>query len=280
VTNPVASDEPVLRSSLLPGLLGALRRNVERRQGDVALFELGTTFAHPADAAVPREERGGSHGGELVKLPSEDERVALLLGRPGDDALGAVAAWRALREALRVADVRLDGPGTRPVPHGVHPTRYATLVDARSGTVLGVVGEVDPVVAARAVPGLDPARRLGWLDLSLGVLADPALVARRSEVAVVPSRFPTSDVDLALVVAEGIGVHELKAVLREAAGGLCESVACFDAYRGAGVPAGSRSLAMRVRLGAEDRTLSEAQLSEVRGAMIVAATERLGAALR
>ena len=66
-----------------------------------------------------------------------------------------------------------------------------------------------------------------------------------------PSRFPTSDVDLALVVDEAIGVHEVKAVLRDAAGELCESVACFDAYRGAGVPPGSRSLALRVRLGAD-----------------------------
>jgi len=280
VTNPVAQDEPVLRSSLLPGLLGALRHNVERRQGDVALFEVGTTFAHVAVAASPRLERGGDHGRELVKLPSEDERVALLLGRPGDDARSAVASWRALREALRLDDVRLEAGRDAAAPHGVHPTRFATIVDAASGAVLGVLGEVDPVVAVRAVPGLDPGRRLGWLDLSLGALADPRLARRRSEVAVVPSRFPTSDVDLALVVDTSVGVHEVKAVLRDAAGELCESVACFDAYRGPGVPEGSRSLALRVRLGAGDRTLSEAQLSATRAAMIDAAVARLGATLR
>ncbi|HEV3212666.1 MAG TPA: phenylalanine--tRNA ligase subunit beta [Acidimicrobiales bacterium] len=279
VTNPVAQDEPVLRSSLLPGLLGALRRNVERRQGDVALFEVGTTFAHHAVAPVPRLERGGSHGTELVKVPSEDERVALLLARPGDGAHTAVVSWRALREALRLADVRLD-VGRGAPPHGVHPTRFATLVDAASTAVVGVVGEVDPSVAARAVPGLDPARRLGWLDVSLGVLVDPELTRRLSEVAVVPSRFPTSDVDLALVVDESIGVHEVKAVLRAAAGELCESVACFDAYRGAGIPDGAKSLALRVRLGAPDRTLSEAALGEARAAMIDAAATRLRATLR
>ncbi|HEV3329197.1 MAG TPA: phenylalanine--tRNA ligase subunit beta [Acidimicrobiales bacterium] len=280
VTNPVAADEPVLRSGLLPGLLGALRRNVERRQGDVALFEVGTTFAHPAVAGEPRVERGGEHGQELVKLPSEDERVALLLARPGDDAATAVAAWASIKAALRLLDVRLDADRDGPVPHGVHPTRRATLVDAQSGVVLGVLGEVDPVVAARAVPGLDPGRRLGWLDLSLGAIADPAAAPRRSEVAVVPSRFPTSDVDLALVLDEAVGVFEVKAVLRDAAGELCESVACFDAYRGSGVAEGSRSLALRVRLGASDRTLSEAELTATRAAMIDAATTRLGATLR
>jgi phenylalanyl-tRNA synthetase beta chain len=279
VTNPVAADEPVLRSGLLPGLLGALRRNVERRQGDVALFEVGNTFTHPAVASELRLERGGEHGGELVKLPSEDERVALLLARPGDDAAAAVAAWGSISAALRLRDVRLDVDRDGPVPHGLHATRCARIVDAQSGMLLGVLGEVDPVVAARAVPGLEQGRRLGWLDLSLEAIADPLAAVRRSEVAVVPSRFPTSDVDLALVLDEAVGVHQVKSVLRDAAGELCESIACFDAYRGAGVPEGSRSLGLRVRLGAEDRTLSEAELTAVRAAMIDAAAE-LGARLR
>ena len=72
----------------------------------------------------------------------------------------------------------------------------------------------------------------------------------------------------------------MKRVLREAAGRVCESMPCFDAYRGPGVPDGARSLALRVRLGAADRTLSEAELSEVRAAMIGAATTSLSATLR
>jgi phenylalanyl-tRNA synthetase beta chain len=82
------------------------------------------------------------------------------------------------------------------------------------------------------------------------------------------------------VVDETVTVHEVKTVLRDAAGALCESIVCFDAYRGSGVPEGSRSLALRVRLGAEDRTLSEAALTAARAAMIDAASARLGATLR
>ena len=280
VTNPVHAGEHVMRSSLLPGLLDALARNAARRQGDVALFEVGTVFTHPAAADSVRLERGGGGGGDLVKLPSEDERVCLLLGRPGDDAAAAVAAWRALAVALRLRDVRIEPDERAAAPHGLHPTRWAALRDARSQVAVGVVGEVDPDVVARAVPALERGRRLGWLDVSLDALADPTAVARLDEVARVPSRFPTADVDLALVVAETVRVHALKDVLCEAAGELCESVACFDAYRGEGVPPGARSLAMRVRLVADDRTLSEAELHQVRQRMIDAAAERLGAALR
>jgi phenylalanyl-tRNA synthetase beta chain len=279
LTNPVAADAPFLRSSLMPGLLGAVRHNVERRQGDVALFEIGVVFTHPSMAPSARVERGGPGGGELVKLPSEDERVALLLARPHDDAGSAVAAWRAVATTLRLAHTRLDPVGFS-TPLGLHPTRCAAIVDQSTGAVLGHVGEVDPDVAARAIPGLDGGRRLGWLDFDLGVLADREAVPRASEIATMPSRFPTSDVDLAFVLVESVHVEELKAVLRDAAGELCESVECFDAYRGPGVPAGSRSLAMRVRLGAPDRTLSEEALASTRARMIDAATQTLSATLR
>ena len=145
--------------------------------------------------------------------------MALLCGRPGDDAAVAVAAWRAVATSLRLAHVRLEPLGTEAAPHGVHPGRCARLVDAATRAVIGWVGEVDPAVAARAVPGLDADRRLGWLDLSLGVLCDPDAVRRASDVASVPSRYPTSDVDLALVVDSSVHVEDLKDVLRDAAGG-------------------------------------------------------------
>jgi phenylalanyl-tRNA synthetase beta chain len=279
LTNPVAADAPFLRSSLMPGLLGAVRRNAERRQGDLALFEIGVVFTHPSAAPTARVERGGAGGGDLVKLPSEDERVSLLLARPHDDARSAVAAWRALATALRLSHTRLD-PISGTTPLGLHPTRCAAIVDASTGAVLGHLGEVDPDLAARAMPGLDEGRRLGWVDVSMGVLADCDAVLRESDVASVPSRYPTSDVDLAFVLDESVHVEELKAVLCDAAGELCESVECFDAYRGPGVPPGSRSLAMRVRLCAPDRTLSEEALASTRVAMIDAATGSLSATLR
>jgi phenylalanyl-tRNA synthetase beta chain len=276
----MSAGEPVLRSSLLPELLAALRHNVERRQGDVALFETGSVFTHPSHADTARLERGGAGGGELLKVPSEEERVALVLGRVGDDAASAVAAWNALAAALRLDHVRLERPEGAGVPLGVHATRFAVLVDARTRCELGVLGEVDPAVVARAVPSLAEGRRLGWLDCSLTRLTDPGCARRASDAAREVSRYPSSDLDLALVVDESINVDDVKAVLCEAAGELCESIACFDAYRGPGVPEGRRSLALRIRLCAPDRTLSEELLAATRGRVIAEAESRLGATLR
>jgi phenylalanyl-tRNA synthetase beta chain len=280
VANPMSLEEPVLRSSLLPGLLRALRHNVERRQGDVALFEVGAVFSHPAHADVARLERGGVGGTELLKVPSEDERVSVVLGRIDDDARSAVATWNVLAAALRLDNVRLERRERDTVPFGVHATRFALLVDNLSGSVLGVVGEVDPGLVAGAVPSLADGRRVGWLDCSMASLLDPACATRRGDAAHEPSRYPSSDVDLALVVAESVNLDDVKRVLRDAAGELCESIACFDAYRGPGVPEGHRSLAVRIRLCAPDRTLSEEALATTRGTMIDAAVARLSATLR
>jgi phenylalanyl-tRNA synthetase beta chain len=251
---------------------------VERRQGDIAVFEVGVVFTHPAHATTPRLERGT--GGDLLKVPSEDERIGLLLSRPGDDATTALAAWRAIATAMRLASVALSTSWSTSVPLGFHGSRCAAIVDEATGAVVGAVGEVDPDVVSRAVPGLAEGRRVGWLDLSLSTLADTDAVRRLSDVAHLPSRFPSSDVDLALVVPDDVSVADVRRTLRDAAGELCESVACFDAYRGTGVPEGARSLAMRVRLCASDRTLSDAELAAVRAAMIDAAGSRLGARLR
>ena len=94
------------------------------------------------------------------------------------------------------------------------------------------------------------------------------------------SRFPSSDVDLAFVVADSVPAAQVEATLRRAAGGLCESVVLFDVYRGAGLSQGSRSLAYRVRFCALDRTLTDAEVAELRARCIEAVESEFQATLR
>ena len=93
------------------------------------------------------------------------------------------------------------------------------------------------------------------------------------------SRFPSSDLDLAFVTPDAVGVEALLDAVSAGAGELLEDIRLFDVYRGPGVDAGSRSLAVRCRLVSEERTLGDAELASVRQAMIEAATA-LGAVLR
>ena len=254
LTNPMVAEESALRGGLLPGLLGVARHNASHRRPWLRLFEVGDVFGPPVTAED--------------ELPDEREQVGLLLAAQGDDAAEAMRAWRTIADALRLDEVTVRPSSAA----GLHPAR-AAAVEA-GGVVLGHLGEVDPdVTAAFALPH----QRVGWLELDLVRLA---AAPRRSPVARPVSRFPSSDVDLAFVVADEVVAGDVEATLAEAAGELCESIELFDVYRGAGVPEGSRSLAYRVRFCALDRTLTDAEVAERRAACIAAVEAAHGASLR
>jgi len=94
------------------------------------------------------------------------------------------------------------------------------------------------------------------------------------------SRYPSSDVDLAFVVDDRVPAAEVERTLVAAAGELLEWARLFDVYRGAGVPAGARSLAYRLRFSALDHTLTDAEIAAVRQRAIDAVTAAFGATLR
>ena len=275
VTNPLTSEESVLRASMLTGLVRAWGRNLERGIGNVVLSEVGMVFTHPDATPTPHLTRGGVGGSLTLALPAEHERLTVVLGREHDDARTAVALWTALAELLGLTDVVLRA--LRDTPAGLHPTRCAGLVDRRSGATLGVVGEIDAdlVLALTTAPG---HRRLGVVDLDLDALADGTSATRRSAVALVPSRYPSAVIDLAFATPDTVHAQDLAHALL---GGseLVESVELFDVYRGAPLELGTRSLAYNVRFSATDRTLGEGEVATARERLIDVASS-LEATLR
>ncbi|HUX03865.1 MAG TPA: phenylalanine--tRNA ligase subunit beta [Acidimicrobiales bacterium] len=275
VTNPLASDESVLRASMLVGLVRAWGRNLERGTGEVMLGEFGTVFMHPDVAVSPRATRGGAGGTTMLSLPNENERLTVILGRDGDDARTAVALWQLLAHRIGLDDVVVRS--VEVAPSGLHPTRSAALVDRSSGAVLGYVGEIDSQLVGALVPSV-PERRVGVVDIDLDVLADPLRTSRRPVQAVIPSRYPSASIDLAFVVPDDVHAGDLAHELAGASP-LVESIELFDVYRAAGLAASTRSLAYGVRLGAHDHTLSDEEIAVARRALIERAGS-LGASLR
>jgi phenylalanyl-tRNA synthetase beta chain len=251
IANPLVAEESVLRTSLLPGLLKAVRHNVSHRNDGIALFEVGHVFKRPADPDA--------------ELPDERETFAVIIA--GADATAAVEAWRTVCDGLSVpgADV-----ANAEMP-GLHPTRSG--VTRIEGEAVGAVGEVDPeVLAAYDIPG-----RVAWLEVDL----DRFLAHPHGEPSYVPvSRFPSSDIDLAFEVAEGTSATDVAKAIEQAAGDLLGWVRLFDTYRGVGVRDGHRSLTFRIRLQARDRTLTDGEVGDVRQAIIDAVGSRFPAHLR
>jgi phenylalanyl-tRNA synthetase beta chain len=151
--------------------------------------------------------------------------------------------------------------------------------------VIGSVGEIDPDVAAtfgltRTSGSTAEPRRIGWLEVDLGLLFDEVRVPRRHVVASAVSRFPSSDIDLAFVVDDRYATDVVADTVRTSAGDLLESVRLFDVYRGAGIAEGARSLAYRLRFCSPVRTLTDEEVGELRARCIEAVEREFGATLR
>jgi phenylalanyl-tRNA synthetase beta chain len=251
ITNPLVAEQSVLRTSLLPGLVGAVAYNWSHRNQGVRLFEIGHTFQRPSAPDAP--------------LPEEREVLAVVLA--GEEAPAAVHLWRFVAEALGVDGIEV---ANAEVP-GLHPTRSARL--SHLGGPLGAVGEVDPGV----LEGYGIGERVAYLEVDLTSLLDLPHGERPARAF---SLFPSSDIDLAFEVDDDVPATAVQDVIRAAAGELLWAVSLFDVYRGSGVADGRRSLAFTLRLQAPDRTLTDAEVADLRSQVIAAVESGLPATLR
>jgi phenylalanyl-tRNA synthetase beta chain len=247
ITNPLVTEESVLRTSLRPGLLKAIAYNESHRRFGARLFEIGRVYP-PSDG----------------ELPAEYEALTVVLA--GEEAPAAMAVWRELAAVLG-RGARIDQ--TR-VPAGLHATRSATLQAGKEP--LGTVGEVDPSV----LDLFEVSERVAILELDL----DQYLIREPKPAQWKPiSRQPSSDLDLAFVLSDEVPAERLDKTIRQGAGNLLVELELFDTYRGDGVADGERSLAYRLRLQAADRNLTDSDIADVRRRVEAAAT-KLGAELR
>ncbi len=283
LVNPISAAESSLRTTLLPGLLAALRRNVSRGLADVALFEEGPVFlAGPPGAAAPAELSPGRPPAATLAaldaaLPRQPRRVAAVLAGEREPAgwwgPGRPARWADAVAAARlvVTTAGLEPAVTAAPTQPWHPGRGARVWAA--GSPVGYAGELHPRVVARlSLPAGTCAMEL---DLDRLIAATPEMVP-----APQVSTYPMATFDVALVVAAAVPAAEVETALREGAGPLLESLRLFDVYTGPQVGQGRRSLAYALRLRAPDRTLTAEDVAAVRAAAVAAAARATGASLR
>ena len=247
ITNPLVVEESVLRTSLRPGLLQAIAYNESHRATGVKLFEIGHVYP-PGSGELP------------------DEYEALCVVLAGEEAPAAMAVWREIATVLGVG-ARIDQDR---VPAGLHATRSATLQAGKHPT--GAIGEVDPAVLGR----FEVSERVAIVELNLDeVLGREPKPARWKPV----SKYPSSDLDLAFTLSDDVAAEKLEKAIRQGAGKLFVGIELFDVFRGGSLGDDRRSLAYRLRLQADDRNLTDADIAEVRRSAVAAAT-KLGAELR
>jgi phenylalanyl-tRNA synthetase beta chain len=263
--NPINAELSVLRPSLLPNLLSAAVRNQNRDVRDVALFELGPRFF----GSRPGEQEVTAGG---IRVGRTHERHWAEPARPVDvfdvraDAVAVLTACRIKPDALRVVP---EGPGH------YHPGRRGRLMLGPQ-TVLAEFGELHPAIVRR----MELDGPVMGFEVFLERVPRPKPKASRARPPLRASPFPPVDRDFAFVVDEEIPAEALLAAVRAADKLLIREVSLFDVYTGPGLDDGKKSLAIAVRLQAQDHTLSEAEIEATAKKIVAAASKATGAVLR
>jgi phenylalanyl-tRNA synthetase beta chain len=295
LANPLSDDEPLMRTTLLAGLLRTLARNIGLGFGDVALYEFGRVFRPRPDAAptapILRVDRGPAvHELALLEaaLPDQPLRVATVLAGdielPGYWGEGRPAGWQdaieAARDVLRTSRLRFDIRADRHEPW--HPGRCAAIfvqTEAGHEWLAGHAGELHPrVISAFGLPARTVAMEL---DMSvIEAAADGVGPVQAPEL----STYPPAVQDVALVVPRVVPAADVERALAdgvaEAGDVLLESLHLFDVYTGDQAGEGRKSLAYTLRFRAPDRTLTAEEANAARDAAVAEAARRTGAVLR
>jgi phenylalanyl-tRNA synthetase beta chain len=265
VTNPLSAELSELRVSLMPGLVAALRFNLNREARAFHAFEMGKTFRMDGDAATEHTHLAAvSYGAYALSAIGEHSVAAGFFSIKGilETYLEAIGiSSRVAFKALESADAPF-----------LHPGRSAivTLDNAR----VGLIGELHPAEAMR----LDLNDPCAVYELDLSSLIAYGFSPRKTFQP--PPKYPAIRRDLALVLDRNFPADMVVKSIWECGASLLESVEVFDVYEGTAVAAGKKSVALACRYRAKDRTLTDEEVNRIHAVLVEQARMRLGAELR
>ena len=279
IANPMSEEFPLMRVHLVPGLIEVAARNISRGAKDFAIFEMGSIF-RSSQKLVPfispnLDKRPDQKLIDEIfaSVPPQGYHVSgLLVGKSENEDWQGKARAYTWQDAIAYAqDVlalcNLQWTVKRSDFAPWHPGRCAELVV--DGKAVAHAGELHPRIIAKY--GL-PERSVAFA-VALSALPDSQLV-RPTTVGTMPAAFQ----DVALIVEAGITAADVESALRAGAGDLLESITLFDRYDKLGD--GKISLAFSLVFRAPDRTLTGAEVAQMRESAVAAAAKATGAVLR
>ena len=259
LSNPISSEMSVMRSSLLPGLVSSAAANIARQQDRVRLFEIGKSF----------------HG--TLEAPDEVLRIAAVAS-----GTALPEQWGAASRAIDFFDIKADlvalfqlagdaaDVSFRPCEHAaLQPGQAAAVL--RGNNEIGIIGKLHPRVAK----SLELKRDAYVFEVdALQALASGA------PVALPVSRFPVIRRDLAVLVKDEVSGEQLVQAVASAVPELMRDVRIFDIYKGPGIEAGLKSVAISLILQETSRTLTDDDADAAQAAAVQKLRQTFGAELR
>jgi phenylalanyl-tRNA synthetase beta chain len=269
LANPIASDLSDMRPSLIPGLVTAAQKNVDRGFPDVALFEVGQVFKGDRP-----EDQFTAASGVRRALARPDG-----IGRHWSSKAGETDAFDAKADALAVlAAAGAPAQALQTVPGGppwFHPGRSGTI-QIGPQNVLGHFGELHP----RTLEALDVEGPLVAFEVVLERIPEPKAKATRAKPALELSPFQPVERDFAFVVDRAVKAADIVRAAQSADRKLVTNVSVFDVYEGQGIEPGKKSVAIAVTLQPRERTMTDEEIEAVAAKIVAEVTKRTGGTLR
>lgn len=250
--NPLGEDTSVMRSTLVPSVLGTVALNQNRNNETAMLYEVSSVFNNSS-----RKEGELPHEQPMLCIGAYGPKVDFYLIR--DIVLDMFARFGVDCEII---------PGAQPYHH---PGRAAKLMVGEK--CLASVAEVHPSV----MTAFDISKRTVIAEVDLELLG--ALRCKMGHVRALP-KFPAVTRDIALVMDEATTVGSVLSSIRKAGGSLLEKAEMFDIYRGTQLAEGKKSVAFSLVFRTAERTLSDDDVNPLMQKILKACEQNCGAVLR
>lgn len=240
LANPLIDEHSVMRTSLLPGLLETVARNINYRSLDLSLFEMRRVYHPTTTGEMPREPLYvvGAFSG-MRDREGWNRTVAPV------DFYDAKGVLENLFELLNIGQIKWSTDNNEPF---YHPGKSCTIFAGRER--IGSVGDIHPTVLENF--GIDKPVYCFELDFEKIVRQ-----SRLKKAIDVPSRFPDSTRDIAILAQDTVSAESIIDCAKSVKSQEIEQVEVFDVYQGKGIPEGFKSIAIRIRYRSYERTLTD-----------------------
>ncbi len=248
ILNPLSEDQAVMRTSLIPGMLETMRRNLSYQSRNLKLYETGKIFISEGNDRQPVEKE------MLAALWSGDRIDQQWHTKPVPcDFFDIKGAVEGVLEGLHVAPVRF----TRLEPEQCTYLRYGVAAKIMAaGNEVGLVGQVHPKVCCvyelkqdAFIFELDLARLLPHIPETIQFTALP--------------KYPPTARDTTLILDEAIEAAEMLSLVDQMDESLVEEVRLFDVFQGAPITAGRKSVSLRIVYRSGEKTLEDEEVNRL-----------------
>lgn len=266
ILNPLTEDQSVMRRSLLPGLLENVRRNINRQNGDVRLFEVGKVFVPKAPGQQPYEE---TRLGVVLSGRRHGQAPPLYFEQDATDFTDVKGVVLSLLKELRFDQVEFVAESSK--------TPYVDSAQAMHLVVKGeIVGQLGRF-SKECLKNFAIKQDVYFVDINFGALT--ALDPAPKKFIPLP-RYPSVQRDIAILVPESVATGDMVAAIANEKQKLLENVELFDVYRGKNIAEGFKSVAISVTYRSQEKTLQEKAVAKVHKRIVDMVLSRFDGRLR